>query len=252
MKLAEALKDLSHHAYAIIGDGEVRLELRDILAKQHKVKITGNPDFFDQTYDTFTIDDARNLKAAHEMRPVSEEGKKIFVLTMNGIGAEAQNALLKLLEEPAEYAHFFLIIPSAHLLLPTVKSRVSLLKSDDSSNRAGHDSSNRVGHEKLAASVDSATPDPTSFLKASIPKRLEIVKSLLDDISKEKKTSQDAIHFIDSLEKAIHESAHSTKSKSANLADVDIQLTSIDKARNYLDDRAPSLKMLLEYVALNI
>jgi hypothetical protein len=119
--------DLSHHAYALVGGEETRAELLSILAKKHKLAPVGNPDFFDRRYETFSIDDARELKALAETRPIHDDGKKVFVLAMNGITVEAQNALLKLLEEPGDYARFFLILPSAHLLIPTVKSRLQVV-----------------------------------------------------------------------------------------------------------------------------
>ena len=124
MSAIDLLAKLSHHAYLLIGASDTRDELISILEKKHTLIAQGNPDFYIRNFETLTIDDARELKVLHSSRPVGTAQKKIFVLTMNGITIEAQNALLKLLEEPAEYAHFFLIVPSAHLLLPTVKSRM--------------------------------------------------------------------------------------------------------------------------------
>src|SRR2546421_501162 len=119
MKPSLELNDLSHHAYYVIGSASIRPELVATLERVHHIQIKGNPDFFNRSYETFTIDEARELKSLAETMPIHDSGKKIFILTMNGITVEAQNALLKLLEEPAEYSHFFLILPSAHLLLPT-------------------------------------------------------------------------------------------------------------------------------------
>ena len=114
---------------------------------------------------------------------------------MNGITVEAQNALLKLLEEPPVYAHFFLIIPSAHLLLPTVKSRLSMIRN---TSWGGKDTS------KTSTIVDYSDSEvmkqAEAFLKAPTAKRLEIIKSLMDSITKEKKTRQDAIDLINAIE----------------------------------------------------
>jgi DNA polymerase III delta prime subunit len=215
---------LTHHAYCLIGSDSVHDELTSLLEKTHKIVARGNPDFTDRKYLNFTIDDARELKSIHETRPVNSNGKKISVLTMNGITVEAQNALLKLLEEPAEYAHFFLIIPSAHLLLPTVKSRLSFIET-----------------EKIESAGD--LEEAKKFLELSPAKRLETIKSLLDDISKEKKTKQDAINFLNNVEQVVYEKGVA-KSRAA--------LEAIENARRYMNDRAPSLKMLLEYLALYV
>ncbi len=219
------LKELTHHAYYLLGGYD---ELLSILEKNHGLTLQGNPDFFNKTYEIFTVDDARELKTAHSMRPVHSSGKKIFVVQMNGITTEAQNALLKLLEEPAEYAHFFLIIPSAHLLLPTVKSRLSFIET-------GAKSVNELGNESV---------DAKAFLKASQPKRLDIIKKLVEDISKEKKTRQDAITFLNAIEKEVYEQKGVKNGAGA--------LEVISKASSYMNDRAPSVKMLLEYVAMNV
>ena len=138
MDLSAQLKSLSHHAYCIVGAEEARAELISILEKKHKIPARGNPDFFDRAYDSFGIDDARAVKSQAETRPVHGSGKKIFILTMSAITSEAQNALLKLLEEPPEYAHIFLVLPSAHLLLPTVKSRLSMLDVGKAIGRNGY------------------------------------------------------------------------------------------------------------------
>jgi hypothetical protein len=227
MDLSESLRSLSHHAYCLIGCGPIKTELIKILERGHKIKAVGNPDFFDRTYETFTIDDAREVKSSAETKPVDESAKKIFILTMNGITVEAQNALLKLLEEPPAHSHFFLIIPSAHLLLPTVKSRLSFI-----GNAGG-------GH----ASDNEILKVTKNFVTSSPKQRMEFVKELMDDISKEKRSKQDAIDFLNALEEVIHEGG---AKKNAGA------LEAVETARKYMNDRAPSLKMLLEYVALNV
>jgi hypothetical protein len=66
----------------------------------------------------------------------------------------------------------------------------------------------------------------------------------MEAISKEKKTKQDAIDFINILEAAVYSNGGAKKNAEA--------LKSIELARKYMNDRSPSLKMLLEYVALSI
>jgi DNA polymerase III delta prime subunit len=222
------LKNLTHHAYALVGDARTHDELLIALEKDQGLVAQANPDFHDLTFNSFTIDDARKIRETHDTRPIDKSGKKIFVLKMNSITVEAQNALLKLLEEPADYAHFFLIIPSAHLLIPTVKSRLSFIKTEKASQAEGD---------------DTAVKAAKAFIKSSGAQRLEIIKDLLDDITKEKKTKQDAISFLDSVESELY---HAGIDK--NLS----SLQAISNMRTYMSDRAPSLKMLLEYVALNI
>lgn len=222
------LENLNHHAYCLVGNDSTRLQLTSLLREKDSIFATGNADFFDKKYDTFTIDDARELKEQSGIKPIADGIKKIFILSMNGITVEAQNALLKLLEEPAEYSHFFLITPSAHLLLPTVKSRLLFIQLD---KEKGNENSN-------IATLDEAR----KFLKSNTKSRLEFIKSLLDDISKEKQNKQDAIDFLNDVEQVTYEDVGIKKGKR--------MLETIDMARKYANDRAPSLKMLLESVAL--
>lgn len=232
--------NLSHHAYYLIGSIEDRDQIISLLEKDHGIIVQGNPDFYIRNYVTFTIDDSREIKSLHNSRPIIElnkknagSGKKIFVLTMNGITVEAQNSLLKLLEEPAEYAHFFIIIPSEHLLIPTVKSRLSILKLNKKNKT-------EIDPDLLA--------EAQAFIKANQTKRLDIVKALTESISKEKKTKQDTIDFINAIESAVYGAGDSKEQLVMNQK----AFEAIALARNYIHDRAPSVKMLLEYVALNV
>jgi len=269
--LASQLKGFSHHAYCLVGSDPVKAELISILGKAYKVKTHGNPDFFGYCYETFTIDDARAIKSLASTRPVTEAsnqplptlpsiegrarvglcdggvGRKFFVLQMNGITIEAQNALLKLLEEPPEYAHLFLVIPSAHLLLPTVRSRMSVIQIENRKEQivkgSGKDS-DRLEFNAVARAEE--------FVKLSIQKRLDLVKTLMEDISKEKRPKQDAIDLINAIQEDVHSRAHSKADLKDGLAKDLKALEAIETARTYMNDRAPSLKMLLEYVALSI
>ncbi|MBU6426901.1 hypothetical protein KGQ27_01535 [Patescibacteria group bacterium] len=226
MKIADQLTKLNHHAYCIAGNDLAAEEIVNALAKLHGIEAKSNPDFAVETYETFTISDARRLKDSSNIKPVDSSGKKIFILTLDSITTEAQNALLKLLEEPAEYAHFFLIVPSAYLLLPTVKSRLFFLEWE-------RGNLNAVSKKEAEA-----------FLKLGLSKKLEFIKKLTDDISKERKTKRAAVDFLNAVEAVVYkEKGVKTGRKT---------LESIQLARKYLNDRAPSVKMLLELVTLSL
>lgn len=242
---------LSHHAYYLIGSEPLHIEVLLHLEQSHSIRQQANPDFYNRAYETFVIDDAREVKTFHGMRPVTEVGKKIFVLRMNGITVEAQNALLKLLEEPAEYAHFFIIIPSVHLLLPTVKSRMQelqIMKNGD--HLVGLMDARKGGvNEKSKKNADHAVDSELlqnvrKLLSLSKAKRLEEVKKLIDEIAKDKKTKQHGIDLLDALQAVVYKEKGIKEGRST--------LETIEMARNYMHDRAPSVKMLLEYVVLNV
>lgn len=57
-----------------------------------------------------------------------ELSEKHFVIVAKTMTREAQNALLKVLEEPPQTTCFALVLPSTSQLLPTVLSRVQLIQ----------------------------------------------------------------------------------------------------------------------------
>lgn len=73
--------------------------------------------------DEFLIDDATQVvKEAY----IAESEKKYLILMAKGYRIEAQNALLKILEEPPRNIIFILVAPSKTAFLPTVRSRLLL------------------------------------------------------------------------------------------------------------------------------
>lgn len=221
------LKTLSHHAYSMVGGAAEHDALVAVLAKDHKISLRGNPDFVDRRYEVFSVDDSREIKSLAESKPTVAGAKKIFVLEMSGITNEAQNALLKLLEEPPVDTHFFLIVSSAHLLLPTVKSRLSFL---------GEGTNTRKNDADLEAWVEK-------FIKSKVDARLTMAKAFNDEIAKEKRSKQDAVEVLNILEEKIH-----AMGIRGNVG----RLEAVSLARKYSTDRAPSMKMLLDYVAMSL
>lgn len=72
--------------------------------------------------ERFGIDEARQLKEASARRPL-QESTFSFVVVAQDLTLEAQNALLKLLEETPLGTAFYLIIPRESILIPTLRSR---------------------------------------------------------------------------------------------------------------------------------
>ena len=74
-----------------------------------------------------SVDEARWVKNDLYVRP-NEGKKKIYVFPPTHLmGREAQNALLKVIEEPPEYGVFLMLTAQAEQLLPTVRSRLAEL-----------------------------------------------------------------------------------------------------------------------------
>jgi DNA polymerase-3 subunit delta' len=91
----------------------------------HKIFGGGHPDVItvDSDKATVPIKVIREMQADAYIRP-NEGKKKIYLIPRaQDMQAPAQNALLKLLEEPPEYCAFLLMTDNAEKLLTTVRSR---------------------------------------------------------------------------------------------------------------------------------
>jgi DNA polymerase-3 subunit delta' len=77
------------------------------------------------TEESFKIEHAKAVLAEAY---VSESNTKYIILGASDLTDVAQNSLLKLLEEPPRNIEFILISPTKSNLLPTVRSRLPILK----------------------------------------------------------------------------------------------------------------------------
>ncbi|RKY35842.1 MAG: hypothetical protein DRP78_05105 [Candidatus Omnitrophota bacterium] len=78
--------------------------------------------------ETIKIDDIRKLKEQENIKPYQAQ-RKIFIIQDAGrLTKESANALLKVLEEPAEDSVLVLLAQSVSLLLPTIVSRCQVIR----------------------------------------------------------------------------------------------------------------------------
>ena len=94
-----------------------------------KVYRTVSADIEHLVTDRLGIDDVRKLIVRSQQKPFSFE-KRVFVLITKDIALEAQNALLKLFEEPPLTALFYLVIPQNAFVLQTLLSRLCVLHTE--------------------------------------------------------------------------------------------------------------------------
>ena len=226
------LHSLDHHAYGISEvDETVLLRLLSMLKKQAGFAQKGNPDFRLEQYETMGVHEARSIKESAERKAVSGK-RKVFVISARGMTREAQNALLKIFEEPPVDTHFFLLVPSLELLLPTLRSRLQTLE--------------------VASDAEEADREAVvKFISDSVPARLRAVQKMLKGLEQEKKTKEDSSELL--LEKGHIMTFLTTLERT--LADKDRArsvpaLQEMLLVKKYSRDRAPSLKLLLEHLAL--
>lgn len=106
-----------HHANVLIGDYD--WARKSILGDA----LLPHPDITEYLFDRMSIADARSLVLEAQRKPVEKETRIILVYA-EALPVETQNALLKLLEDPSPQVIFYLVIPDAILLLPTLRSRL--------------------------------------------------------------------------------------------------------------------------------
>ena len=205
-----------HHAYLIEGKHEEVFPEIVSVVESWGVKISGNPDFCHISADTFKIEDARNLKSLTSEKGVTK-AKKIFVISANNFLLEAQNAMLKVFEEPIPETHFFLILPNANVLLKTFASRFYKIKANDD-------------------------PEQRSAKKFVEMRKIERINFLRELLADEENGKANANKFLNELEVYLHQVSTSRVTLDT--------FEQIFKAREYLRQPGSSAKNLLESVAL--
>ncbi|MCK4278328.1 MAG: hypothetical protein KAW82_03970 [Desulfurellaceae bacterium] len=93
---------------------------KDEICKK-KVRQNLHPDVHILNKDSIGVDDIREIKKSLLYKPIEGE-KSFFILKIKGLTVHAQNALLKILEEPPSYV-CFILWGSPFPLLNTVRSR---------------------------------------------------------------------------------------------------------------------------------
>lgn len=211
------------HAYLFEGERRLVFELLcAFLEKQLDIPTRGNPDFYLAEGETLTIEVGRDIKERSSWRAVGAL-PKIFVLSFNAATREAQNALLKIFEEPTPHTHFFMIVPQAHVFLPTLRSRLFHVPLDDRST--------------------AISEKAKQFLKVSLSERLKLVQEIIE--AKDKALART---FLQDIERTLYEKV-SVEDMSPHEVEV---LKEVILFQKYLNDRSPSLKLLLEHIALRL
>lgn len=228
-------KDSLHHAYIITGEHTVVTPLlRMFIENELGMTIAANPDIRFEEIETLSIDDSRRIKHLHEVKSFDATGKRVTVISMNGATVEAQNSLLKIFEEPIEGSHFFIIVPSLHIVLPTLRSRALHIDL-----REEH----RKDDEHLFSALVSKFIDPKNTLKD----RLDIAAQIAKDISDEKATRSDAKAFVVAIIRALSGTRAAQRTLSENKI-----LKLLLETESYISDRSSSVKLLLENIAISL
>jgi DNA polymerase-3 subunit delta' len=105
---------------------EARENLRDSDKKDTRLFVQTHPDILiippDPPQLMIKVDQVRHVIETIYYRP-AEARERVYIFTGSAFMKEAANSLLKVLEEPPEFATIFLLTENAGELLPTIRSR---------------------------------------------------------------------------------------------------------------------------------
>ena len=121
------------HAHLIAGaDGIGKSKLANILAK---LILNGELDReyvdiinYRSNKASFGVDDVRNIIEEVSKKPFEGDKKVVIIHEGNKLTIQAQNALLKTIEEPPIGVHIIILCESLELILDTIKSRCEIYK----------------------------------------------------------------------------------------------------------------------------
>ncbi len=186
---------MQHHAYFLEGSQS----LLDALVEDARTHLgfvgEHSPDVHVRAFEKFGIDESRWLTDVGALKSAS--GRALFVLGIASITPEAQQALLKLLEEPQEGSIYVVLVPHG-VLLPTVRSRMMQYTSTEQQIVM----QNSLARESLKGSKREtrglfAGQSAVQFLKLSGKDRSDFITKLLKDDEGTKERVRD---FINALE----------------------------------------------------
>ena len=227
-----------HHAYLLHSDTfkEAVSYIEQVLQEKYHFPRHNNPDFWIGEFTTFGVDEGRELARLHLLSPLSHT-MKVFVVAAQFFTIEAQNALLKIIEEPSTYAYFFLVTSNPDILLPTLRSRLWVIEFLHNKN------GNYTQHRYTGTGGAGVGSLAASYLQAHPVHRMELVRDIID-----RKDKTEVLKLVESLEELV--AAQVKHIKSGSMQEYQRSIQNLMRAKQRLYSRAPSVKMILEHLSL--
>jgi DNA polymerase III delta prime subunit len=220
-----------YHSYVVEGDPEATGNLLLEFLKVRKEIEEESPDVLFQIYESFSMDSASGIKNWHSKKGIGK-GKKICIIATKFINREAEQTLLKIIEEPTNNTHIFIVIPDSSVLLSTILSRVHVVKTKQQSDK---------DLQKLAA----------TFVLSSTKVRIDEVAKIIKENKDEESSGQlrfYATTFVNELENIFYQKFKKNRTDKKT----QFILSELQKARGYLSTPGAAVKMILEHLALMI
>lgn len=118
--------------------GNTFAEITNTLIRKHDIdSVTNNPDvkiIGIEEKQSIGIEQVKELRQWAYLRPFQEDKKIIVIEKADYLTIEAQNSILKLIEEPPYFIFIYLIVKNHKTLLTTILSRGSVIKDNGINN----------------------------------------------------------------------------------------------------------------------
>lgn len=186
--------------------------------------ITNSPDVLIISGETsIGIEEVRQVQSFLSRKPSQSENNTVYIKDAHLLTIPAQNALLKTLEEPPGKSLIYLVTASPDALLPTVLSRVQIIKPED-----------QTSVEADTANVEKIM---TRLKTLKIGERLALVDA-------QNFTRESALEFLTELEHYLHKNISNFQ-----LSTIHYQL--IHTTRQYLKANV-NVKLIMDNLFLHI
>jgi len=128
------------------GSKEERLKKAEETVGQKLTSLKNNPDFsfLQLVENSIGISEIRDLQKKLVLKPFQEEQKTVLIHEAQNLTPEAQNALLKTLEEPPLLSKIILTVPETSWLLPTIVSRCQIIRLPSLGLRIDNEDSQKI------------------------------------------------------------------------------------------------------------
>lgn len=177
------------------------------------------------------IPDVRLLQKDLFLKPLKSEEKAEVIFSFEGLTIEAQNAFLKVLEEPPEHTIIIICVSSLEFILPTILSRCTLIK--EKADNVDFDS-NLKNAKLILALKEKAIGDKLKMAQ---------------DLAKEKGS---ALEFLESSVYGLNEILIENVKVSQNSKDIKRDLAIIQEFYNSIKNTNVNLRLALENLFLQI
>lgn len=210
------------HAFYIVGSKEEGTAHARLSLKERSIT-----DIDVLTYGLFSVLDARTI-AQRAYRTSRSGGGQGIVIAVDRIFHEAQNALLKVFEEPPEGTLLILVVPSSGVLIPTLRSRLTELK--------------------MPALHSSALAE--EFIRATKEARTKLIEKIVTKAKSEKQHEKDSARSeVRALVETLVQHSYVANKKNPS-PELRALLGDLDAFIPILNERSAPLKLILEHISL--